>query len=168
MAFANSINMTTLQKTKLELEGISILETTVEALLLQFRNKIVRGLNLPSPYLIKEVLEEIRREQDERLQERVKEGLQKILERVMTGPELSQTYLEDYMLNLFSPYIEWQWVQWYGDLFKFQPGERKKAEARVKAYWSKDELQDFRAIGKIMRERAKQKYEKRIKKRIIT
>lgn len=88
----------------------------------------------------------------EKLGKKVREGIQFILER--TDRE-SNSSLDLYMLCHPSRLAS-EWFPMKGDLHRFRRGERKKAEERVKAYWTPEEQKNFRQLHKFMREYAQE------------
>lgn len=141
-------------------------DRTIQALLLQFRKKIKNGNRIPSPHRIGEILKSIPKEQRDNFQQRVREGLYHILARGISGPEESENYLEGYMFSrgYGEKVLEWDWIDWFGDLFKFRRGKRKEAVEEVRGYWNEKELADFQKIGQVLREETAREYQPKIER----
>lgn len=142
-------------------------DRTIEALLLGFKNPIYEDYNIPRAHEIEQAvgcsladlcgMDKDKKEMilnggicwdlhhPERLQERVRQGLQDIF----SGYRDEQNSLDMYMKTLHK--LDWIWVYMLGDIFKFKDGDREKAEERVKAYWNAEELRNFQDINEGVR-----------------
>lgn len=162
-------------------------DRTAEAIILLFKDNlpIIRfeKYNIPSPYMISESLVRAVREYCEvdytkgrpnfnqviewrliknpdELQKRVHEAINIILDR--HGDREARSRLEEYMYQAYrvdndSP-LDGRWFFYYGDLFKFKQEEQKQIENKVQQYWTKEELTDFKALGKFMLEYVNEEY----------
>jgi len=155
------MNATSRWKKQVELEN-----RTCEALVLGLRKPIWDKYSIPDAYEIGEHLGYALRQLGGELVESFSwwdsvrwptiKDLSKIKQRVAEGlfAITSSGKEEDTQLHVFlssNPAIESSWAFMIGDLYRFKPGERKKAAARVKAYWQPDELRDFRNLHRYMR-----------------
>jgi len=69
--------------------------------------------------------------------------------------------LDYYLFTCNNPLLEYEWVYGLGGLYRYRDGERKKAIERAADFWKPEEMDSFRQIHKVMRNKTKEMFEAR-------
>ncbi len=130
-------------------------DRTMDALILGFKEPIMEGCTIPSNTMLYDFVEEAVKRTGGR------ESLQKRVSKGVFGSFSGGRYdtnLADHYLIHNPDVISWCWFYGIGDVFKFKPGEKEKAEKRVKQFWTQKELKNFERVNAITSELSKKYY----------
>ena len=165
------------QEEEVDYDQLMELETKAcDALALQFSEPIIFDYPLPSPYHIQAATGAALRElcgfegdersliyenkigwtslaNIEKLERRVLKGIR----RIFSGRRDKRNSLDIHMQNIYR--FGSEWFPGYGTLYRYRPGERKKAQEENEGYWREDEQKNFGDLGEIMREYIRNKFE---------
>jgi len=143
-----------------------MIQKTIQAILTNFDEPLIKEYNIPSAFRIKEALVhaikeiclinfqkshpfyDLKVEWDllafpEKLQPRIRQAISLILD---------NGYLEKYLLIAYekNQILKGKWFFFFGDMFVFEDYEKEKIKQELKEFWTEQELENFKEIHKIM------------------
>lgn len=124
---------------------------TIDAILIGFKKNIYEQYTIPDKFNLQEYLSLlINNPKDKiKLKKRVKEGIMCAIAEYYSEDNPSKMDLAMSSLVRDSPF-ERKWFPWIGTMYSFKPGEYEKANTRAISYFTKDEMNDFYSIHRIL------------------